>query len=626
MRVILMTTGTALLLACAAFVTYEFFTFRQDTKSQLLTVGRIVAANSTAALAFDNRQDAIEILSALKTEPHILGACLYDKTGRIFATYAAKPGPQQFPERPSATGNYTFEKGYVEGFEPVTEGSNRLGTLYLRSDIRAIYTRLQLYAMITLLVLGVSFLVAYVISRSLQRTISQPILNLAETARLVSEKYDYSVRAVKSGDDELGLLTDALNHMLTQIELQNLEILLFNQKLEQKVVERTNELRSTNKELEMQNEFVETILDSSVHIVAVLDTETRFTTVNNQFCLVYHKTKSDVIGKKYEEAFPTAKDSQTHHDILRGLQGEYIYNQVVKSTLVNAYFENYFIPLKENDRVYSVLVLGHDITNIMEANEKLKLLNDQLVKSNLDLEQFAYVASHDLQEPLRKIQTFAQLAQKEFELAPAPKTYLEKITASAKRMAELINAVLNYSRLSKNRDQFVDTDLNNVLRNIRTDLELLIAERNATISSDILPVIEGIPLQLSQLFFNLIGNSLKFSEKAPQIQIKATRLKGSQIRRHQVPDKNVEYVELVFTDNGVGFEQQYAERIFTIFQRLHDKQSYTGTGIGLALCKKIVENHAGYISAESRLGEGASFFIYIPIHHDEQAQDLSTII
>src|SRR5207237_1283664 len=138
----------------------------------------------------------------------------------------------------SATGDYIFENGYVQGFQPVAEGSNRVGTLYLRSDIGKIYTRLQLYGMITLLVLAVSFLVAYLISRSLQRTISQPILNLAETARLVSEKYDYSVRAVKSGDDELGLLTDALNHMLTQIELQNLEILLFNQKLEQKVVER----------------------------------------------------------------------------------------------------------------------------------------------------------------------------------------------------------------------------------------------------------------------------------------------------------------------------------------------------------------------------------------------------
>ncbi|MBV9986940.1 MAG: PAS domain-containing protein [Chitinophagaceae bacterium] len=614
-RVILLTTGTSLFLACAAFLTYEFFVFRQDTKSQLLTVGHIVAANSTAALAFDNRQDAIEILNALKTERHIVAACLYDKGGKIFATYIAKPMGPGFPAKPGDDGGYMFENGYVEGFEAVTEGSNRLGTLYLRSDMGAIYTRLQLYGMITLLVLGASFLVAYLLSRSLQRSISQPILNLAETARLVSEKYDYSVRAVKSGDDELGLLTDAFNHMLTQIELQNLEILLFNQKLEQKVIERTNELRSANKELQMQNEFVETILDSSVHLVAVLDTETRFTTVNNQFCLVYHKTKSDVIGKKYEEAFPVAKDSQTHQDILRALQGEYIYNQVVKSRLVDAYFENYFIPLKENDHIYGVLVLGHDITNIMEANEKLKLLNEQLVKSNLDLEQFAYVASHDLQEPLRKIQTFAQLARKDLENASAPANYLEKITASAKRMAELINAVLNYSRLSKNREQFVQTDLNGILNNIKTDLELLISEKNASITSDPLPVIEGIPLQLSQLFFNLIGNSLKFSEKAPAIHISARIMRGSEIKRQQVPEKNEDYLELVFSDNGVGFEQQYAERIFTIFQRLHDKQSYTGTGIGLALCKKIVENHNGYISAESRLGEGAAFYIYLPVHH-----------
>jgi PAS domain S-box-containing protein len=617
MRVILLTTGAALVLACLAFIAHEFFTFRQGIRSQLHTVGRIVSANSTAALAFDSRQDANEILEALKTEPHIVAACLYDEDGHVFAKYPLDFPDKGFPPVPAESGTYSFVDGYLEGFEPVVQGSNRVGTLYLRSNLDAMYDRLELYAMITLLVLGFAFLVAYFITRRLQKSITQPVLNLAETARIVSEKYDYSVRAVKSSEDELGLLTDAFNHMLMQIELQNLEILLFNQKLEQKVIERTNELRETNHELQLKNEFVETILDSSVHVIAVIDRHMRITTVNNQFSMVYQRTKAEVIGKLYTDAFPQAKDSPTYYDIQRALKGEYIHNQVVKSRVVNGYFENYFIPLRQNDEIYAVLILGHEITNIMEANEKLRLLNEQLVKSNQDLEQFAYVASHDLQEPLRKIQTFAQLAQKDIESNGSPRQYLEKITGAAKRMAELINAVLNYSRLSKKREEFQQVDLNAILVNIETDLELLIAEKQATIQAKPLPSIDGIPLQLSQLFFNLIGNSLKFSTNKPVINISSRILTGKDISRQAVPDRKEMYVELVFNDNGLGFEQQYAERIFTIFQRLHDKQSYTGTGIGLALVKKIVENHNGYITAESKLGEGASFYIYLPVHHTQ---------
>lgn len=619
MRVILLTTGISLLLVCFAFVAYEFFTYRQNIKHELETVSRIVAANSTAALAFDHSEDATEILGALKTEPHVVAACLYDKSGKVFATYSANGSQQRFPPAPKVAGEgiYRFNGGFAEGFEPVKQEYELLGTLYVKSDLSAIYSRLSVFALIALALLGVAFLVAYFLSRNLQKSISGPILNLAATASVVSEKYDYSVRAARSEDNELGVLTDAFNHMLTQIELQNLEILLFNQKLEQKVIERTNELHSANLELQVKNDFVQTILDSSVDLVAVLDTEARFTTVNNQFCLVYRKTKDEVIGKKYEEAFPLAKDSQTHKDILTSLQGEYVHNQVVRSVLVDVYFENYFIPLKRDDKVYGVLVIGHDVSNIMAANEKLKRLNEQLVKSNQDLEQFAYVASHDLQEPLRKIQTFSQLAQKELSAASQPGKYLEKITASAKRMAELILAVLNYSRLSKNREQFEKVNLNLILTSIRTDLELLIAEKAAVINSDLLPVVDGIPLQLTQLFFNLIGNSLKFSDKPPLINLRSRYLKGAEIHEHQVQDQERDYAEIVITDNGVGFEQEYAERIFTIFQRLHDKQSYAGTGIGLALCKKIVENHNGFIHARSNLGDGAAFYIYIPVHHED---------
>jgi signal transduction histidine kinase/CheY-like chemotaxis protein len=225
MTIILGTSGVVLLLVCTAFLGYEFFAFRQSSVQQISTLGEIIATNSTAALAFDNPDDATDVLKALAAERHIVAACLYDRQGRLFARYPADAASVDFPAVPPADG-YRFEGGGLLGCAPVVQlkGSQRLGTLYLRSDLEAMYERIRVYSGIALLAAAVSSLVAYALSRALQRQISRPILGLAETARAVSDRRDYSVRADKLGQDELGLLTDAFNHMLEQIQQQNLAL------------------------------------------------------------------------------------------------------------------------------------------------------------------------------------------------------------------------------------------------------------------------------------------------------------------------------------------------------------------------------------------------------------------
>ncbi len=249
MTVILLTSGAVLLLTCSAFFAYEFFTFRQATITQLSTLGEIIATNSTAALAFGDRDNANEILAALKAEKHIAAAGLYDREGNLFSQYPQGLPAGTFPLKPDS-GGYRFEHSYLVGFQSVVQRERNLGTLYLKADMGAIYERFQRYGVIVALVIALSFLLAYLLSRRLQKKISKPILALAETAKAISDRHDYSVRATKSDDDELGLLTDAFNHMLIQIEEQNGEITLFNQKLEQKVIERTREIEIANKELE----------------------------------------------------------------------------------------------------------------------------------------------------------------------------------------------------------------------------------------------------------------------------------------------------------------------------------------------------------------------------------------
>jgi signal transduction histidine kinase len=249
MRVILLTSGAALLLTCSAYFAYEYFIFRQTSSQQLIILGKIVATNSTAALAFQSHEEAYEILAALKAEPRIVAACLYDKDGAIFTYYPIDLSASSFPKLVSKEG-YGFEQTFLTGFQSVVQGDEFLGTLYLKLDMGGFVERFRLYGIVVLVVISVSFLLAYLISKNLQRGISYPILALAETAKAVSDRKDYSVRAKKMSDDELGLLTDSFNQMLTEIQEQNKQIVTFNQKLEQNIAERTKQLESTNKELE----------------------------------------------------------------------------------------------------------------------------------------------------------------------------------------------------------------------------------------------------------------------------------------------------------------------------------------------------------------------------------------
>ncbi|HEY8893499.1 MAG TPA: PAS domain S-box protein [Niastella sp.] len=252
---------------------------------------------------------------------------------------------------------------------------------------------------------------------------------------------------------------------------------------------------------------------------------------------------------------------------------------------------------------------------VLERTSELVTSNTALERSNHELEQFAYIASHDLQEPLRKIQTFADMVKEHLDDKELAEKYFNKIYTSAKRMSILINDVLNYSRLSKTGEPFEKTDLNKILKDVLSDFELLIEQKQAVITHSDLPTIKSIPLQIHQLFGNLISNSLKFSEVHPQITITAQTLSTAEVQKYPRLIEDRTYIQLTFKDNGIGFEQQHADQIFIIFQRLNNQRSYSGTGIGLALCKKIVDHHDGIITAKSEPGHGATFTVILPVEH-----------
>lgn len=261
-----------------------------------------------------------------------------------------------------------------------------------------------------------------------------------------------------------------------------------------------------------------------------------------------------------------------------------------------------------------------DLTERKHAEEALRhtaaqldLKNKTLERLNNELASFSYIASHDLREPLRKIQIFGARMEEAGGLPEASKGFLDKILQSAVRMQKLIQDLLIYSEVSNMDEKAEDVDLNEVLAGIKTDLEVVINEKQAVIQSKSLPKFKGAVHQYNQLFFNLISNALKFSrpDVPPVITINSKIIKGPEIPGELIDGEN-RYYQISVKDNGIGFEPEFSNKIFQAFQRLHSKQEYSGTGIGLAIVKKVVENHHGIIEAQSTPGVGSTFNIYLP--------------
>jgi two-component system CheB/CheR fusion protein len=258
----------------------------------------------------------------------------------------------------------------------------------------------------------------------------------------------------------------------------------------------------------------------------------------------------------------------------------------------------------------------HDISELKLYEEELKDYIKQLEYSNKELEQYAYAASHDLQEPLRKIRTFGNFLEESQmdRLDEKGKGYLQKITKSAERMSVLISDILTFSSLKKEA-AFIETDLDEVLRNVIQDLELLIGQTETIITIDPMPRIQAVPMQMNQLFYNLINNAVKFKhpDRKPEIRISSQLVEKRELTQFKMLRPQLSYIRITCTDNGLGFEQRMAEQIFGLFKRLGDRQSFPGSGIGLALCRKVVLNHHGYIYAQGEENKGATFHIILPL-------------
>jgi len=269
----------------------------------------------------------------------------------------------------------------------------------------------------------------------------------------------------------------------------------------------------------------------------------------------------------------------------------------------------------ENFDEQLLLLAIEDITEVRSANTQLLQSNRALLENNDALSTFSYVVSHDLQEPLRKIHTFSKLILEDDNnsLSEETRTYLDRIMVSIRRSQQLIDDLLNYSHISNSEEEMRQTNLGALLEEVLGEMAVFIEAKNGEVTVANLPVLRTIPVMMQQLFTNLISNALKYSkaDSNPLIAISGREATPEEVAAFS--NNGTQYYKIMVSDNGIGFEQEDADRIFEPFQRLHAKDKYEGSGIGLAICKKIIMKHKGFINAESSPGNGTTFNLYLPV-------------
>ncbi|HEY0139877.1 MAG TPA: ATP-binding protein [Thermoanaerobaculia bacterium] len=355
------------------------------------------------------------------------------------------------------------------------------------------------------------------------------------------------------------------------------------------------------------------ILNTMADMLFVIDAGGAIRVMNHAVHELLGYRDSDLIGRSIDKLEQTSGDetiSRTLRDLarrgpirdqerrLRHADGEAVSVSVSIS------------PVSEDDVQEGAVVIARDIRARKRAEEELHSALRRLELSNRELEDFAYVASHDLQEPLRKIQAFGDLLRKKHAeaLPDQARDYIERMQSAARRMQVLINDLLSFSRVTTKAQPFVRVDLAETAREVIHDLEVRLHDSGGRVELGALPVIEADALQMRQLLQNLVANALKFQRPGvPPLVAIGAEIRGAP--RHEV-------CRLTVADNGIGFEEKYADRIFTLFERLHARSNYEGTGIGLAICRKIAERHGGEIRAHGRPNEGATFIVTLPLRQE----------
>jgi two-component system sensor kinase FixL len=391
------------------------------------------------------------------------------------------------------------------------------------------------------------------------------------------------------------------------------------------------ELRTKQVEVDLAHNFTNKIMDSMVDFVVVVGMDLIIQRVNPAALKLNGYQEEELIGQSVNLLMADRPYTEKGIDLLRKV------GFISNIDKLNRCKDGTIIPISlsmsilrdEAGNECGIVCVGKDNTEILKARKSIEESNEKLRQSNRELQDFAYVASHDLQEPLRKVQAFGDRLNRKFadQLGEEGSDYVRRMREASGRMQTLINDLLTFSRVSTKAQPFQKVDIETITKEVVSDLEVRIEETKGKIEIGELPRINADPVQMRQLMQNLLGNALKFHNpnQNPVIKVYSAetiqqntgsfRIDGQEIQTQGLGEK---FCQIVVQDNGIGFDEKYLDRIFTVFQRLHGRSEYEGSGVGLAVCRKIVERHGGNITAQSKVGNGSTFLITLPINQDHK--------
>ena len=643
MRMIFLSSGAVLAVTTIAFCTYEFMTFRQSSVQQLQTLSQAIASNSTAALAFDNADDASTVLAAFKADPHIVAAALYDAHGKLFATYPRGTPSARFPSRAGATG-YAFSRAELAGFQPVAEGSSRLGALYVESDLGAMYARIRLYALIVLLVICISLPLAYLISRRLQHQLLHPILALADTTRAVSERHDYTVRAVRTGAYEFDLFTDTFNQMLTQIQQSEgkLHAQLGRLSLLQHITRATGERQDLPSIFQVVLGSLEENLPIDFGCFLLHDPAAQSLTVSTL----------GAAGIKYAEKLGLMEQLNVPLDangLSRCVAGQLVYEPDVLQVpfpfpqrMAAAGLRSMVIaPLIVENQVFGVLVCARckeqafssgECEFLKQLSEHVALASHQarlygaLQQAYDDLRQSQHTVmqqerlralgqmasgiAHDINNAISPVSLYTEsLLEREPNLSDRARGYLTTIQRAIEDVARTVARMREFYREREAQLTLERVDVNRAVRQV---IELtqprwsdLPQQRGVMVDlktdlPESLPDIMGAEHEIRDALTNLIFNAVDAMPAGGTLSV----------RTRKVTDvAGADRVHIDVTDTGIGMDEDTRRRCLEPF---YTTKGERGTGLGLAMVYGMIQRHSAELDIESAPGRGTTVRLSFP--------------
>jgi signal transduction histidine kinase/ActR/RegA family two-component response regulator len=644
MRMIFLSSGVVLLVTSCAFCAYEFVTFRQSSIQQLMILSRAIASNSTAALAFDNAEDAASVLTAFKSDPHIVAAALYDAQGKLFAVYPAGLAAQDLPARTGM--GYTFSRSALSGFEPVAEGSKQLGMLYVESDLKAMYARIRLYALIVAVVGGVAVSLAFLISRRLQHRLLQPILALAQTTIAVAERHDYTVRAARTGAYEFDLFTDTFNQMLNVIQASEgkLQSQVSRLSLLQHITHATGERQDLPSIFQVVLRSLEENLPIDFGCFLLHDAVSKTLTVSAVGA--GGQSLAEQIGLSPQVEVPIDANG-----LSRCVAGQLVHEPDVEQVhfpfpqrLAAAGLRSVvFAPLIVESQVFGVLVCtrraAHSFSSgecefLKQLSEHVALASHQarlhgaLQQAYDDLRQSQHTTmqqerlralgqmasgiAHDINNAISPVSLYTEsLLEREPGLSERTRSYLTTIQRAIEDVAGTVARMREFYRERDSQLTLERVQLNRAVKQVveltRPRWSDLPQARGAMVDlqtdlTDPMPDIMGAEHEIRDALTNLIFNAVDAMPAGGTLSVRTRRTNGAESEARA-------FIEV--TDTGVGMDEDTRRRCLEPF---YTTKGERGSGLGLAMVYGMVQRHSAELEIESAAGQGTTVRLSFPAY------------